>query len=75
MISCNIHTGIKICPLSLVREDLRLRGVVSVGLTEIDERKALESLLREEEEYLKLDMYVRDHRFTDLLHDYIVSPI
>ena len=68
-LSCNIHTGIKICPLSLVREDLRLRGVVSVGLTEIDERKALESLLREEEEYLKLDMYVRDHRFTDLLHD------
>ena len=68
-LSCNIHTGIRICPLSLVREDLRLRGVVAVGSTEIDERQALESLLREEEEYLKLDMYVRDHRFTDLLHD------
>jgi hypothetical protein len=68
-LSCNIHTGIRICPLSLVREDLRLRGVVAAGLTETEQRQALESHLREEEEYLKLDMYVRDHRFTDLLHE------
>ena len=68
-LSCNIHTGIKICPLSLVREDLRLRGVVAERLTESEQRQALESLLREEEEYLKLDMYVRDHRFTDLLQE------
>ena len=68
-LSCNTHTGIRICPLALVREDLLLRGVVSAGLTETEQRQALESLLREEEEYLKLDMYVRDHRFTDLLQE------
>jgi hypothetical protein len=68
-LSCNIHTGIRICPLPLVLEDLRLRGIVSAGLTATEQRQALESLLREEEEFLKLDMYVRDHRFTDLLHE------
>ena len=65
-LSCNIHTGIRICPLSLVNEDLRLRGVQHEGMTETMQRHALEMLLREEEEYLKLAMYARDDRFRNL---------
>ena len=68
-LSCNIHTGIRICPLSLVREDLRLRGVRDTGESETKQRQILELLLREEEEYLKLRMYLRDHRFRDLLDE------
>jgi hypothetical protein len=68
-LSCNIHTGIRICPLSLVSEDLRLRGIPHAGMTETTQRKMLELLLREEEEYLKLSMYVRDNRFRDLANE------
>ena len=68
-LSCNIHTGIRICPLSLVGEDLRLRGVDHSGMPEIMQREALELLLREEEEYMKLRMYVADNRFRDLLNE------
>jgi hypothetical protein len=68
-LSCNIHTGIRICPMSLVTEDLRLRGVQVTGESEVSQRHTLELLLREEEEYLKLQMYVRDNRFRDLLHE------
>jgi hypothetical protein len=38
-------------------------------MTESMQREALELLLREEEEYLKLQMYVADNRFRDLLHE------
>ncbi len=62
-LSCNIHTGVRICPMSLVKEDLRLRGVEETCISELRERAVLELLLREEEEYLKLQMYVRDNRF------------
>ena len=69
-LSCNIHTGVRICPLSLVKEDLRLRGVVEqTGITEFRQRAVLEVLLREEEEYLKLQMYVRDNRFRQMLDE------
>ena len=66
-LSCNIHTGIRICPFSLVSEDLQLRGVQHADMSEGTQRHALEMLLREEEEYLKLQMYVRDTHFRDLL--------
>jgi len=65
-LSCNMHTGIRICPLSLVIEDLNLRGVAIHGMGDAACRSALEMLLREEEEYLKLQMYVRDNWFRDL---------
>jgi hypothetical protein len=68
-LSCNIHTGIRICPLALVSEDLNLRGIDTSGMTDTEQRHALEMLLREEEEYLKLKMYQRDHRFRNLLDD------
>jgi hypothetical protein len=68
-LSCNIHTGIRICGLSLVSEDLRLRGVDHSCMTESMQREALELLLREEEEYLKLQMYVDDKRFRNLLNE------
>jgi hypothetical protein len=58
--------GIRICPLSLVIEDLNLRGVAINSMGDAECRHALEMLLREEEEYLKLHMYVRDNRFRDL---------
>ena len=48
---------------------LRLRGVQVTGESEGSQRHTLELLLREEEEYLKLQMYVRDNRFCDLLHE------
>jgi hypothetical protein len=68
-LSCNIHTGIRICPLSLVREDLQLRGIAHMDMTNDNQRHALELLLREEEEYLKMHMYVRDNRFKELHND------
>ena len=68
-LSCNIHTGIQLCPISLVIEDLHLRSVATASMTETEQRHALEMLLREEEEYLKLQMYLRDNRFRNLLND------
>jgi hypothetical protein len=68
-LSCNIHTGIRLCPVSLVIEDLNLRGVATVGMNETEQRHALEMLLREEEEYLKLQMYFRDNRFRNLRNE------
>ena len=68
-LSCNIHTGIRICPLALVIEDLRLRGIEQDGMSEIVLRSTLELLLREEEEYLKLQMYVSDLRFKALIDE------
>ena len=68
-LSCNIHTGVKICPITLVLEDLHLRSVDITGLTELQQRTTLEMLLREEEEYLKLQIYLRDNRFRNLLND------
>ena len=38
-------------------------------MTESMQREALEFLLREEEEYLKLQMYVDDERFRNLLNE------
>ena len=68
-LSCNIHTGVRICPMSLVKEDLRLRGVEETCISEFRERAVLELLLREEEEYLKLQMYVRDNRFRQMRNE------
>jgi flagellin-specific chaperone FliS len=68
-LSCNIHTGVKLCPVTLVVEDLHLRSVDTTGLTELQQRTTLELLLREEEEYLKLLIYLRDNRFRNLLND------
>ena len=66
-LSCNIHTGIRICPLSLVCEDLRLRRIEYENMTDSMQRNTLELCLREEEEYIKLQMYVEDNWFKDLL--------
>jgi hypothetical protein len=66
-LSCNIHTGIRLCPVSLVIENLNRRSVAT--MTETEQRHALEMLLREEEEYLKLQMYFRDNRFRNLLNE------
>ncbi len=67
--SCNIHTGVRICLLSVVEEDLRLRNVSHSHMTSKEKRHTLESLLREEEEFLKLQMYVCDERFLELEND------
>ncbi len=47
----------------MVIEDLRLRHVNHALLSNSAKRHALEMLLREEEEYMKLQMYLRDDRF------------
>ena len=67
--SCNLHTGVRICQLSVVEEDLRLRNVAHASMTSNEKRHTLELLLREEEELLKLQMYLRDERFRDLDKD------
>jgi hypothetical protein len=68
-LSCNINTGVRICPVALVIEDLRLRRVPHASMTSLEMRHALEMLLREEEEFLKLQMYRRDTRFRDLIRE------
>ncbi len=67
--SCNLHTGVRICLLRVVEEDLSLRNVAHAHMTVQETRHTLELLLREEEEFLKLQMYVRDERFHDLEND------
>jgi hypothetical protein len=57
-LSCNLHTGVRICPMALVKEDLRLRDIRYGRMNDHDKRRRLELLLREEEEYLKVQMYV-----------------
>ena len=64
-----MHTGVRICLLSVVEEDLRLRNVSHSHMTSQEKRHTLELLLREEEEFLKLQMYVRDERFLELEND------
>ena len=64
--SCNLHTGVRICQLSVVEEDLRLRNVAHSFMSSNEKRQILELLLREEEEFLKLQMYLRDERFRAL---------
>ncbi len=68
-LSCNLHTGVHICCLDIVAEDLRLRNIPHAHMDASEKRHALEQLLREEEEYLKLQMYVRDERFLELEKD------
>ncbi len=67
--SCNLHTRVRICLLSVVEDDLRLRDVSHAHMTMQDKRHTLELLLREEEKILKLQMYVRDDRFLELEND------
>ncbi len=52
--------------LSVVEEDVRLRNVSHLLMISQEKRHTLELLLREEEEFLKLQMYLRDDRFRDL---------
>lgn len=68
-LSCNLHTGVRICPMGLVKEDLRLRHIRYGRINDHDKRRTLELLLREEEEYLKVQMYLRDDRFRKLADD------
>ncbi len=44
-LSCNVNVGVRICPVALVIEDLRLRCVPYLMMTEIEQRHALEMLL------------------------------
>ena len=67
--SCNLHTGVRICRLSIVEEDLRLRNKPHAAMQATEKRHTLEQLLREEEEFLKLQMYLRDDRFHELEKD------
>ena len=67
--SCNLHTGVRIFPMALVKEDLRLRDISHGRMNDHDKRRTLELLLREEEEYLKVQMYLRDDRFRKLAED------
>ena len=50
-------------------EDLRLRNIAHAHMAPSEKRHTLEQLLREEEEYLKLQMYIRDDRFLELEKD------
>ena len=65
--SCNVHTGVRIATISLVQEDLRLRHIKYGHMKDGEKRHTLEMQLREEEEYLKLQMYLRDERFAHSL--------
>ena len=67
--SCNLHTGVRICRLNIVEEDLRLRNIPHAAMQATEKRHTLEQLLREEEEFLKLQMYLRDDRFHELEKD------
>lgn len=68
-LSCNLHTGVRIARIDVVEEDLLLRNILHVHMDGPEKRRRLELLLREEEEYLKLQMYLRDNRFTALEGD------
>ncbi len=67
--SCNLHTSVRICPMALVKEDLRLRDINHGRMNDHGKRRTLELLLREEEEYLKVQMYLRDDRFSKLAEE------
>ncbi len=57
------------CCLDVVVEDLRLRNIAHAHMDASEKRHTLEQLLREEEEYLKLRMYLRDEIFLELVKD------
>ena len=69
-LSCNLHTGVRIASIAVVSEDLRLRNVRHESMTDSEKRRLLETLLREEEELMRLQMYLRDERFTQALENY-----
>ena len=68
-LSCNLHTGVRIAPIVVVAEDLRLRNVRHASIPDTEKRRILELLLREEEELMRLQMYLRDERFTQALEN------
>ncbi len=55
--------------MAVVAEDLRLRNVRHARMTDTQKRHTLEKLLREEEELMRLQMYLRDERFTQALEN------
>jgi hypothetical protein len=55
--------------MAVVSEDLRLRNVRHSRMTDTEIWDILETLLREEEEYMRLQMYLRDERFTQALQN------
>ncbi len=63
-LSCNLHTGVRIASMAVVTEDFRLRNIRHNRMTGRKKRNTLEMLLREEEEYMKLQPYFRDEHFT-----------
>ena len=64
-----MHTGVRIASIAVVSEDLRLRNVRHESMTDSEKRRLLETLLREEEELMRLQMYLRDERFTQALEN------
>jgi hypothetical protein len=56
--------GIRLCPLKIVEADLQERMLDSYGLSNLEKRRMLELVLREEEEWQQMVIYRRDTRFT-----------
>ena len=51
------------CPFEIVEADLQERMLDSYGLSNLEKRRKLELVLREEEEWQQMVMYRRDTRF------------
>ena len=62
-LSANVEHGIKYCPISLVKSDLKERKKNTRHGSDSKLRETLEHILREEEEWQQLVMYRRDFRF------------
>ncbi len=62
-LTVNVEHGVKLCPLSLVKSDLKERKITTRNYSEQKQRDTLELILREEEEWQQMVMYQRDFRF------------
>ena len=63
-LTTNEAHGIRLCPFEIVEADLKERMLNCHGLSNSEQRRMLELVLREEEEWQQMALYRRDTRFT-----------
>ena len=61
-LTVNEAHGIRYCPMEMVLQDLVERNIPTFGMSDVEKRKRLELVLREEEEWQRMAVYRRDQR-------------
>jgi hypothetical protein len=69
-LTANSQHGIRYCDMDMVKHDLLQRKAKVSRMNDVQKRKTMELMLREEEEWEQLVMYRRDTRFAGVEGEY-----